>query len=68
IAHAGAPLSRGALYDTLWQADGASNENVVDVYIGYLRKKLGEFDFGFEIKTIRNQGFCIDGITPRSST
>ncbi|MEM1372403.1 MAG: response regulator transcription factor, partial [Pseudomonadota bacterium] len=64
VQHAGEPLTRGALYDALWQAEGASNENVVDVYIGYLRKKLTGHDFGFEIKTIRNKGFCLEGRLP----
>ncbi len=64
-AHAGDPLPRGTIFDTLWSADGSSNENVVDVYIGYLRKKLSEGDFGFEIKTLRNQGFCLQGRVPQ---
>ncbi|MFN3208020.1 MAG: response regulator transcription factor [Roseovarius sp.] len=67
IARAGTPLSRGNIFDTLWQAEGSGNENVVDVYIGYLRKKLREADFGFEIKTVRNQGFVIEGLAPRFS-
>ncbi len=61
----GTPLSRGDIFDCLWAAEGSGNENVVDVYIGYLRKKLSERDFGFEIKTIRNKGFCLDGAVPR---
>ena len=64
IAHAGTALPRGAIFDALWQADGSSNENVVDVYIGYLRKKLAHADFGFEIVTLRNRGFCLDGLAP----
>lgn len=64
IESAGVPLSRGYLYDTLWQAEGASNENVVDVYIGYLRKKLLGSGFGFEIRTMRNKGFFIEGRFP----
>ncbi len=65
IAHEGTPLPRGDIFDQLWQAEGSNNENVVDVYIGYLRKKLREADFGFEIKTVRNQGFVLDGLVPR---
>ncbi|SLN69375.1 response regulator transcription factor [Ruegeria meonggei] len=61
---AGSPISRGELFDTLWSQERSSNENVVDVYIGYLRKKLGSDDFGFEIITIRNQGFCLQGLPP----
>lgn len=68
INNGNAPLSRGDIFDRLWQADGSNNENVVDVYIGYLRKKLREGDFGFEIKTVRNRGFVLEGLTPRLET
>lgn len=63
--HAGTPMSRGEIFDAVWARDGSTSENVVDVYIGYLRKKLGTHDFGFEIKTIRNRGFMLDGVPPR---
>lgn len=58
------PSPRSALFDRLWASDGSSSENVVDVYVGYLRKKLSTHDFGFEIKTIRNQGFVLTGVPP----
>lgn len=58
------PQPRGKLYDTLWATEGANSENVVDVYVGYLRRKLETADFGFEIKTIRNRGFCLSGHSP----
>ncbi len=64
--HAGTALSRGQIFDTLWAGDGSSHENVVNVYIGYLRKKLSDHDFGFEIKTLRNQGFCLSGQLPQA--
>lgn len=64
IRHAGRPLPRGDIFDALWANEGSASENVVDVYVGYLRKKLAQADFGFEIKTIRNKGFCIDGLPP----
>ncbi len=57
----GRVLSRGEIFDTLWAVDGTSSENVVDVYVGYLRKKLAlAKGFGFEIQTIRNRGFVLD--------
>ena len=62
--HAGTPVSRGQIFDTLWASEGSSTENVVDVYIGYLRKKIADHDFGFEIRTQRNRGFCLDGLAP----
>ncbi|MEM9551796.1 MAG: response regulator transcription factor [Pseudomonadota bacterium] len=64
---AGTPVSRGEIFDALWSVDGSGNENVVDVYIGYLRKKLRGADFGFEITTMRNQGFCLTGLAPALS-
>lgn len=60
----GSPMRRGDIFDVLWAADGSTSENVVDVYIGYLRKKLSAHDFGIEIKTIRNKGFLLDGLAP----
>lgn len=63
--NAGTPLPRGMIFDALWAGDGSGNENVVDVYIGYLRKKLGSGDFGMEIKTLRNKGFSLTGQMPR---
>ncbi|MFK7762472.1 MAG: response regulator transcription factor [Roseobacter sp.] len=63
--HAGHPLSRGDIFDALWATEGSVSENVVDVYIGYLRKKLVGYEFLFEIKTLRNRGFCLEGQTPQ---
>ncbi len=60
-----APRPRHALFEALWASDGSVSDNVVDVYIGYLRRKLSGTDFGFEIRTIRNKGFCIIGHAPR---
>jgi len=59
------PCPRHVLFDALWASDGSANENVVDVYIGYLRRKLAGTDVGFEIRTIRSKGFCINGPVPR---
>lgn len=63
--HPGETHSRTDLFQALWAGEGASAENVVDVYIGYLRKKLDPLsDFGFYIKTLRNRGFMLDGTSP----
>lgn len=64
--HAGEALSRGAIFDRLWAEDNASSENLVDVYVGYLRRKLDPSrEFGFEIVTLRNRGFSLEGTKPR---
>ena len=62
-AHRDEVLSRGRIFDTLWAAEGKTSVNVVDVYIGYLRKKLSPVSgLDFEIKTIRNKGFCLTSL------
>ncbi len=53
-------VTRGEIYDTLWAKDSGGSENVVDVYVGYLRKKLSPMeDFGIALKTIRSRGFLL---------
>lgn len=60
-AHRGEVLSRADLFDRLWAREGTSSENVVDVYIGYLRRKLAPTRaHGFEIRTLRNRGFVLE--------
>ena len=60
MAHQGQVLSRGEIFDALWLNEGGSSENVVDVYIGYLRRKLAPAEaFGIEIKTMRGRGFVL---------
>ncbi|WP_095590829.1 response regulator transcription factor [Actibacterium ureilyticum] len=64
-AQPGQVHARADLFQTLWAGAGASSENVVDVYVGYLRRKLDPMsDFGFQIKTLRNRGFQLDGTPP----
>ena len=38
----GEPLTRSELFDRVWGSDHPGVSNVVDVYIGYLRRKLDE--------------------------
>lgn len=59
MRHAGEPLSRGDIFAALWAGHGGASLNVVDVYIGYLRHKLGEAtpDGGRLIVTVRGRGF-----------
>ena len=58
VENRGEVLTRGAIFDAIWTGDGPTAENVVDVYIGYLRRKLVPAEaFGVEIVTIRSRGF-----------
>jgi DNA-binding response OmpR family regulator len=62
MREAGRPLSRGDIYDRLWANQGGLSLNVVDVYIGYLRTKLGDVARlgGPVIVTVRGRGFMLD--------
>ncbi|BBC26014.1 response regulator transcription factor [Pseudanabaena sp. ABRG5-3] len=51
--HQGQVLSRAQLLDRVWGYDYDPNSNIVDVYVGYLRKKLGND----VIETIRGIGY-----------
>lgn len=39
--HAGKPVTRTMLWEHVWESNSEPDSNVVDVYVGYLRKKLG---------------------------
>ncbi|MBE9070732.1 response regulator transcription factor [Leptolyngbya cf. ectocarpi LEGE 11479] len=49
----GQVLSREQLLDRVWGYDYAPGSNIVDVYVGYLRKKLGSN----LIETVRGMGY-----------
>lgn len=51
--HPGQVLSREQLLDRVWGYDYDPGSNIVDVYVGYLRKKLG----GNLIETVRGIGY-----------
>lgn len=53
MSEPGQVLSREQLLDRVWGYDHTPGSNVVDVYIGYLRKKLGSN----LIETVRGMGY-----------
>lgn len=63
------PTSRGDIFDRLWLDQGGASLNVVDVYIGYLRNKLGEIvkAGGPSIATVRGRGFMLELRQPQNS-
>ena len=52
-------LTRDLLLDRVWRATPDADPNVVDVYIGYLRKKIDLPDLPRLIKTVRGVGFTL---------
>lgn len=64
--HPGQVLSREQLLSYVWGYDYDPGSNVVDVYVGYLRRKLGEG----RISTVRGMGYRLEerpasGTSPR---
>ena len=53
MVNAGQVLSREQLLDHVWGLDFDPGSNVVDVYVGYLRKKFG----AATIQTVRGMGY-----------
>ncbi|PZS09681.1 MAG: DNA-binding response regulator [Solirubrobacterales bacterium] len=60
MRHPGQTLSRARLRSAVWGEDCANRSNVIDVYLGYLRRKLGR---PHPIETVRSQGYRL--IDPR---
>jgi two-component system, OmpR family, response regulator len=60
MRHAGQVLTRTAMLEHVWDYRYDGDSNVVDVYIGYLRRKLEE-PFGAPlIRTVRGVGYILD--------
>ena len=57
LEHPGSALSREQILNGVWDYDHDPGTNVVDVYVGYLRRKLGRPDRPAPIETVRSVGY-----------
>jgi two-component system, OmpR family, response regulator PrrA len=53
-------LSRTQLLESVWGYDFDVDTNVVDVFVGYLRRKLAEAGAAATIRTVRGVGFVLE--------
>jgi DNA-binding response OmpR family regulator len=60
VRHRGRVLSREQILRAVWGYDYDPGTNVVDVYIGYLRRKLRDPDGRAPISTVRSVGYRFD--------
>lgn len=60
IENAGKVLSRNEILDAIWGEEHFIDENIVDVYIGYLRAKISDVTKEEYIKTVRGVGYIIE--------
>jgi DNA-binding response OmpR family regulator len=58
--HAGRAVSRAQLLQHVWDEEYAGSPNVVDVYVGYLRRKLERPEGPPLIRTVRGVGFLLE--------
>jgi DNA-binding response OmpR family regulator len=56
--HPGQVLSREQLLSQVWGYDFDPGSNIVDVYVGYLRRKLGKD----RITSVRGMGYRLEGV------
>ena len=59
IRHAGQVLTRQQILDGVWGAEPDVYSNVVDLYVHYLRRKLGELDRADLLRTVRGVGYML---------
>lgn len=57
----GQTVSRSEIWEHVYDFQSSASSNVVDVYIGYLRKKLHRDDGPVLIHTIRGMGYMLGG-------
>lgn len=60
MRNVGRTLSRARIAEAVWNYQFDSNTNVVDVYVNYLRRKLGALADGTELVTVRGVGYRLD--------
>ncbi len=60
MRHRGRVLSREQILSTVWGYEHDPQTNIVDVYIGYLRRKLGTLESPAPILTVRSVGYRLD--------
>jgi DNA-binding response OmpR family regulator len=59
MRHPGQVLTRQQLLDAVWGFDFDTGSNVVDVYVGYLRRKLDIPGEPSLIETVRGAGYRV---------
>jgi two-component system OmpR family response regulator len=59
IRNEGQVLSRQQILDAVWGAEPDVYSNVVDLYVSYLRRKLGELGRADRLRTVRGVGYTL---------
>jgi len=62
LLNRGRVMAKGQIVDYVWEYDFDGNYGIVETYVSYLRKKLGDTD-GSLIQTVRGVGYVIRNVT-----
>jgi two-component system, OmpR family, response regulator MprA len=65
MRHPNQVLTRQQLMERVWGYDFEGESNVLEVYVGYLRRKLEEGGRARLIQTVRGAGYVLRGTPPR---
>ncbi|MGI8695059.1 MAG: response regulator transcription factor [Mycobacteriales bacterium] len=60
MAHAGDVVSKADILSSVWDAFYAGDPNVVEVYVGYLRRKIDVPFSRHSVQTVRGVGYRLD--------
>lgn len=58
--NAGELVTRGRILDEVWGGAATIDNNIVDQYTSYLRRKLGPPEAGVQITTVRGEGYLLE--------
>ena len=59
LRHPGEPLSKTKILSEVWHDEGYRAENLVELYVNYLRKKTESFGMERVIFTVRKKGYVL---------
>jgi two-component system OmpR family response regulator len=59
MSHAGESLAKIEILHAVWGDDFDGDPNIVEVYIGYLRRKIDLSPYPSMIRTVRGVGYCV---------
>lgn len=59
LENQGKVFTRQQIIDEIWGTGHFIDENTVDVYVGYLRSKIAEYDKSEYIRTVRGVGYIL---------
>ncbi|WP_346769297.1 response regulator transcription factor [Planctomonas sp. JC2975] len=62
--HAGEMVTRGDILDDIWGGHEHIDQNVLDQYVSYVRRKLDASATGLRIATVRGLGYRLETVDP----